>query len=376
LDKKEDLEYFYVIYQTNSVFYIKKIIRSLKNRRALWRSDLVEDIKMPSEMSKIVHLAAHKNATELMFIGNFDSNKPMIRLYDTSLDDSFSNLLSGIELICRNPVNDLTYKKVTTTKIYEDNLYALFNYDDSSLSYSALCVFDLSKLENDDQIIGHFLHGYSVIDNNDHLRSLAVNDKFITVLSTSGKLFLSTIEDTPLTEVDILPESEPDSNVQMDIAGQHLLISLDTNFYLCDLNAPKPTLPPITLKIIQTANDNHEELLLTEQPYIEEDPVSPSVKEIRAFQPSVNRDSSHKNVSVSPISMRKSSEINYASPHAILVYSLFGVILLLIFIVIYLWLAKRKLEKKEQNQEREVLRKNATHQPFLHSDSSAPKSSS
>ena len=259
--------------------------------------------------------------------------------------------------------------KVTTTKIYEDNLYALFNYDDSSLSYSALCVFDLSKLENDDQIIGHFLHGYSVIDNNDHLRSLAVNDKFITVLSTSGKLFLSKIEDTPLTEVDILPESEPDSNVQMDIAGQHLLISLDTRFYLCDLNAPKPTLPPITLKIIQTANDNHEELLLTEQPFIEEDPVSPSVKEIRAFQPSVNRDSSNENVSVSPISMRKSSEINYASPHAILVYSLFGVILLLIFIVINLCFAKRKLEEKEQNQEREGLRKSSTHQTILHSDS-------
>lgn len=71
---------------------------------------------MPSEMSETVHLAAHKNATELMFIGNFDSisisNKPMIRLYDTSLNDSFSNLLSGIEIICRNPVNNLTYKKV------------------------------------------------------------------------------------------------------------------------------------------------------------------------------------------------------------------------------------------------------------------------
>jgi hypothetical protein len=134
---------------------------------------------------------------------------------------------------------------VTKTKIYEDNLYALFNYDDSSLSYSALCVFDLSKLENDDQTVGDFLHGYSVIDNNDHLRWLAVNDKFITVLSTSGKLFLSKSENTLFTKVETFPKSGPDSNVHMDIAGQHLLISLDTSFYLCDLNAPKPTLPPI-----------------------------------------------------------------------------------------------------------------------------------
>ena len=40
--KKEDFEYFYVLYQTSSVFYLKKIIRSLKNRRALWRGDLGE----------------------------------------------------------------------------------------------------------------------------------------------------------------------------------------------------------------------------------------------------------------------------------------------------------------------------------------------
>ena len=59
-------------------------------------------------MSETVHLAAYKNATELMFIGNYDSNKPMIRLYDTS----FSKLSSEKELICKNPENKLIYKKV------------------------------------------------------------------------------------------------------------------------------------------------------------------------------------------------------------------------------------------------------------------------
>ena len=62
-------------------------------------------------MTDTIHLAAHKNASELMFIGNFPSNKPkvpMVRIYDSS----FSNLLSEKELICRNPANDLTYKKV------------------------------------------------------------------------------------------------------------------------------------------------------------------------------------------------------------------------------------------------------------------------
>jgi hypothetical protein len=255
---------------------------------------------------------------------------------------------------------------VTTTKIYEDNLYALFNYDDSSLSYSALCVFDLSKLENDDQTVGDFLHGYSVIDNNDHLRWLAVNDKFITVLSTSGKLFLSKSENTLFTKVETFPKSGPDSNVHMDIAGQHLLISLDTSFYLCDLNAPKPTLPPMTLKMIQTANDNHEELVPTEQPYTKEDPVS-TAKEIHDFLPSVNRDSSPENASVSP--MRKSTEVSFASPHAILGCSLVGVIVLLIFIVVYLCLAKRKLEEKKNSQEREVFRKSSTRETLLHSDS-------
>jgi len=59
-------------------------------------------------MSETVHLAAHKNASELMFIGNYHSKTPMIRLYDAS----FSNLLSEIELICKNHVNKLTYRKV------------------------------------------------------------------------------------------------------------------------------------------------------------------------------------------------------------------------------------------------------------------------
>ena len=41
-EKKETLEYFYVLYQTSSGSYIKKIIRSLKNNKALWRGDLRE----------------------------------------------------------------------------------------------------------------------------------------------------------------------------------------------------------------------------------------------------------------------------------------------------------------------------------------------
>ena len=164
---------------------------------------------------------------------------------------------------------------MTATKIYEDNLYALFNYDESALSYSALCVFDLSKLENKNQIIGDFLQGYSVIGDNDHLRSLAVNKKFITVLSSSGKLFISKTEDILFTEVDTLPVSGPDSNVHMDIAGQHLLLSHETNFYLSDLNPPKPTLPPVTLKIIQTAKD-HEEIFPTDHSYLEKSPETSS----------------------------------------------------------------------------------------------------
>lgn len=364
--KKENFEYFYVLYQTSSVFYIKKIIRSLKNQRALWRGDLGENIEISSEMSETVHLAAYKNATELMFIGNYDSNKPMIRLYDTS----FSKLSSEKELICKNPENKLIYKKVTTTKTYEDNLYALFNYDDSTLSYSALCVFDLSKLEDKNQMIGDFLQGYSVIDDNDHLRSLAVSNKFITVLSTSGKLFLSKTEDISFSEVDTLPISEPDSNVHMDIAGQHLLLSHDTSFYLSDLNPPKPTLPPVTLKIIQTAKD-HEKKFSTDQPYLEKSPETSSTPE--ALLPFVRNQKSLEleNQSIIP----KSQEISFANPPAFLVHPFGVIILLLIGIVIFLLFTKRKVAK-EKKKDQEVFPKGSTRQTLLSSDSSTPKSSS
>ena len=252
---------------------------------------------------------------------------------------------------------------MTTTKIYKDTLYALFNYDDSSLSYSAFCVFDLSKLGEHGKIVGDFLHGYSVIENNDHLRSLAVNNKFITVFSTSGKLFLSKTDNTSFTEVETLFKTRPYSNAHMDIAGQHLLLTLDTNFYLRDLNAPEmspeTTLSPKNSKIIQTTNDNHEESSPTHRPFIEETPQTSSTPRECAILPSLN------NVPIS-----QPTENSFFFPPVFLAYSMAVVIIFLVVAVIYLYFTKRKLDKeKEENNDRDVLSKCSTRQTLLSSDS-------
>ena len=121
---KETLEYFYVLYQTNSGVYVKKIIRSLKNNKALWRGDLrevvyeqvnsseriIKNIRLSTELVDTIDLVAYKSVSQILLIGNFPSNNPSIKLYDAS----FSKSLGTKKLICRSPDNGITYKKVNS----------------------------------------------------------------------------------------------------------------------------------------------------------------------------------------------------------------------------------------------------------------------
>jgi len=154
----------------------------------------------------------------------------------------------------------------------------------------------------------------------------------------------------------------------MDIAGQHLLLTLDTNFYLRDLNAPEispeTTLSPKNSKIIQTTNDNHEESSPTHRPFIEETPQTSSTPRECAILPSLN------NVPIS-----QPTENSFFFPPVFLAYSMAVVIIFLVVAVIYLYFTKRKLDKeKEENNDRDVLSKCSTRQTLLSSDSDSPKS--
>ena len=159
----------------------------------------------------------------------------------------------------------------------------------------------------------------------------------------------SLFKGSSFTEVELLPQSL--TNGYMDIAGQHLLLSFDSTYYLYDFNAPRPTPSPKSLptetnvatdKLTQTHNTT---LAVSSYPTIyvsEQTPLPPLTSSLVPF--------------------------SLSSVPAFIIYSMGLAIILLLAAVVYLYCTKKGSDDSKDENLDITLSESSTRRTLLSSD--------